>query len=173
MPSRSSTIPAPRRSRGSDDAQNVSGGRRVRAQDRGDRKRAAGALALGGARHGYELDDREKFYDSCYPPLGGGLLSATAAEMIERRRERATLDALTELVNYLRDMREERKAIVTVTEGWLLFPAGLAAVGRETQPGGSNLGRSQRPAHDQEPECNRAVSRTECDSERLQARDDR
>ena len=74
-----------------------------------------------GERGTTQLDDREKFYDSCYPPLGGGLLSATAAEMIERRRERATLDSLTELVNYLRDMREERKAIVTVTEGWLLF----------------------------------------------------
>ena len=31
--------------------QDVSGGRRVRAQDRGDRKRTAGALALGRARH--------------------------------------------------------------------------------------------------------------------------
>jgi VWFA-related protein len=121
-----------------------------------------------GERGTTQLDDREKFYDSCYPPLGGGLLSATAAEMIERRRERATLDALTELVNYLRDMREERKAIVTVTEGWLLFrpdsrlsdvkpnpvdPISVDPNGRLTT---KNLNATE------------PYSRTECDSERLQ-----
>ena len=42
-------------------------------------------------------------------------------EMKARRHERNTLVALNELVLYLRDMREERKAIVTVSEGWLLF----------------------------------------------------
>jgi hypothetical protein len=34
-------------------------------------------------------------------------------EMKARRHERNTLDALHEIVLYLRDMREERKAIVT------------------------------------------------------------
>ena len=33
-------------------------------------------------------------------------------EMKARRHERNTLDALRELVLYLRDMREERKAII-------------------------------------------------------------
>ena len=41
--------------------------------------------------------------------------------MIARKRERETLDALHELVAWLRDQREERKAILTVTEGWLLY----------------------------------------------------
>jgi VWFA-related protein len=41
--------------------------------------------------------------------------------MKARRHERDTLNALRELVLYLRDIREERKAIVTVSEGWLLF----------------------------------------------------
>ena len=41
-------------------------------------------------------------------------------EMKARRREKNTLDAMRELVLYT-DMREERKAIVTVSEGWLLF----------------------------------------------------
>jgi VWFA-related protein len=41
--------------------------------------------------------------------------------MIARKRERQTLETLQELVNYLRDVREERKAIVTVSEGWVLF----------------------------------------------------
>jgi VWFA-related protein len=73
-----------------------------------------------GERGTVQMDEREQMYDSCYPSLQG-LLSPTAAEMIARRRERATLDSLTELVYFLRDLREERKAIVTVTEGWLLF----------------------------------------------------
>jgi VWFA-related protein len=73
-----------------------------------------------GQRGTIELDDREKLYDACYPP-STGRLSPTTREMIARRRERATLDSLTELVHYLRDLREERKAIVTVSEGWLLF----------------------------------------------------
>jgi VWFA-related protein len=41
--------------------------------------------------------------------------------MKARRHEKNTLDAMRELVLYLRDMREERKAIVTISEGWLLF----------------------------------------------------
>ena len=41
--------------------------------------------------------------------------------MIERRRERQTLDALHDLVRYLRGVREERKAILTITDGWRLF----------------------------------------------------
>jgi VWFA-related protein len=73
-----------------------------------------------GERGTIQLDDRERLYDACYPAVTG-LMSPTTMEMIARRRERATLDSLTELVHFLRDLREERKAIVTVTEGWLLF----------------------------------------------------
>ena len=50
-----------------------------------------------------------------------GLDSALAKELIARKRERATLEALEDLVRYLRTVREERKAILTVTEGWLLY----------------------------------------------------
>jgi VWFA-related protein len=41
--------------------------------------------------------------------------------MILRRRERATLDSLRDLVRYLGSVREERKAILTVTQGWVLY----------------------------------------------------
>jgi VWFA-related protein len=44
-----------------------------------------------------------------------------AAEMIARKRERETLEALQDLVRYLNSIREERKAILTVTQGWNLF----------------------------------------------------
>ena len=49
----------------------------------------------------------------------------TAAEvvtkMVARRRERMVLDSLRDLVRYLGSVREERKAILTVTQGWVLF----------------------------------------------------
>ena len=41
--------------------------------------------------------------------------------MIERRREKLTLDALHDLVAYLRGVREERKAIIAISDGWRLF----------------------------------------------------
>ncbi len=57
--------------------------------------------------------------------------------MIERRRERLTLDALEEIVRHLDGLREERKAILTVTEGWRLFRENraLAEMQRPTPPG--------------------------------------
>jgi VWFA-related protein len=63
-------------------------------------------------------DERDKQYDTCFPmPYQQDVVK----EMKARRHEKNTLDAMRELVLYLRDMREERKAIVTVSEGWLLF----------------------------------------------------
>ena len=63
-------------------------------------------------------EPRDYDYEACYPMKEQ---ADVIQEMIARRRERNTLDALREIVLYLRDMREERKAIVTVSEGWLLF----------------------------------------------------
>jgi VWFA-related protein len=76
-----------------------------------------------GGRFGLMKDEREQAYLSCYPPLPDEHTaeSALAKTLIERKRERATLEALSDLVRYLNGIREERKAILTVTEGWLLF----------------------------------------------------
>lgn len=65
-----------------------------------------------------ELDEREIQYEMCYPVTVAG---DVAAKMIARKRERATLEALEDAVNFLQSVREERKAIVTVSEGWVLF----------------------------------------------------
>ena len=62
-----------------------------------------------------ELDKRQIQYELCYPSTD------VPAKMIARSRERATLEALQDAVNYLASVREERKAIITVTEGWLLY----------------------------------------------------
>ena len=68
------------------------------------------------------MDDWETNVEVCYPPRPGeGRQSALAREMIARRRERMTLEALEDLVVYLQTIREERKAIITVTEGWRLY----------------------------------------------------
>lgn len=71
-------------------------------------------------------DPEEDIYRACYPGIGPNALCpdddrGVADEMIERRRERKTLNALEDLVNYLRGVREERKAIITITDGWRLF----------------------------------------------------
>jgi VWFA-related protein len=76
-----------------------------------------------GDRFTLQNDERELAYKACYPALSyeKGETSALAKELIARKREKATLDALEDLVRYLRTIREERKAILAVTEGWLLF----------------------------------------------------
>jgi VWFA-related protein len=74
-------------------------------------------------------DPEEEQYKACYPGLGPTPPTCTdddrgvADEMIERRREKQTLNALGDLVTYLRGVREERKAIITITDGWRLFGA--------------------------------------------------
>jgi VWFA-related protein len=71
-----------------------------------------------GERFTLAEDDQERLYRACYPwPATDGVVS----EMVARRRERTTLDAMMELVSWLRIQREERKAILTVSEGWRLF----------------------------------------------------
>ena len=65
------------------------------------------------------VDPQERRYLECYPELGP--TAGIAREMIDRRREKQTLDALADLVGFLRGVREERKAILAITDGWLLY----------------------------------------------------
>lgn len=69
------------------------------------------------------LDPREREIDLCYPdndprrPQFRGIAKA----MIERQREQKTLRALDELVQHLATLGDERKFVVLLTEGWVLF----------------------------------------------------
>jgi VWFA-related protein len=63
-------------------------------------------------------DPKDRRYEECYPPLA---YPGIAKRMIERRHEKMTMDALDDLVQYVRGIREERKAVLAITEGWLLF----------------------------------------------------
>jgi VWFA-related protein len=71
-------------------------------------------------------DPVEEQYAICYPGIPRTIGAPAsdqgiAQEMILRRRERQTLDALEDLVTALRDVREERKAILLLSDGWRLF----------------------------------------------------
>ena len=74
-------------------------------------------------------DPRDEEYLACYPgrgkvPCDDGTVdddTGVAQEMIDRRHEHTTLNALHNLVLYLRGVREERKAIIAISEGWLQF----------------------------------------------------
>ena len=85
-------------------------------QHRADALRAVGHQGWLGTR-----DPLEVQYEFCYdrPNIADG--PRMAREMIARRRELRTLDALDDLIMHLRGVREERKAVITVSDGWPLY----------------------------------------------------
>ena len=114
-------------------------------------------------------DPKEQLYESCYPDMRNTETSGIASEMIGRRRERLTFDALEDLVVHLRGIREERKAILTVTEGWRIYTENrqLASVvrGREQPPPGP-LGRTPRERAEPAASATGTMMR-ECEADRL------
>jgi len=60
-------------------------------------------------------------------------------ELIARRREKHALDALQDLVRHLRGLREERKAIFVISEGWVLYRPNPGLT-RIADPGGDAPG---------------------------------
>jgi VWFA-related protein len=68
-------------------------------------------------------DPEDRAYGECYP--NDRATSGIAAEMIDRRHEKRTIDALHDLVVHLGGLREERKAVLTISNGWLLYRPNL------------------------------------------------
>jgi len=73
-------------------------------------------------------DRVDEQYGFCYPNAPPPLpppdctdQNGIAAEMIDRRHEKLVLDSLEDLVGYLHNVREERKAILAISDGWLLY----------------------------------------------------
>jgi VWFA-related protein len=71
-------------------------------------------------------DPEDEDYGICYPNSTDPNdtckdQNGIAAEMIDRRHEKRSLDALQDLVRFLRGVREERKAILAISNGWLLY----------------------------------------------------
>ena len=69
------------------------------------------------------IDPREREIFLCYPDNDSRRpwFRGVAKEMIERRREQKTLRALDELIAHLATLRDERKFVVLLSEGWVLF----------------------------------------------------
>jgi VWFA-related protein len=111
------------------------------------------------------LDDRERAYDDCY--------NGIPPEMLERKRERATLEALQDLVRYLRSVREERKAIITVTQGWLLYrenPSLMPKPGMDNPIAGLDpisVGPTGKLGTKDPRTSSSPTSRSECDGDRM------
>ena len=82
------------------------------------------------------MDERELDYANCYPAMSNdrGNPSELAKQLIDRRRERLVLESLHDLVTYLGGIREERKAILTVTEGWQLYRPNAELTKLRTDP---------------------------------------
>jgi VWFA-related protein len=75
-----------------------------------------------------DQDEKELLYERCLiqsakTPADLDRVKRRLAEVVARRREKLTLDALDDLMTHLAGLRDERKAVVLVTEGWLLYQA--------------------------------------------------
>lgn len=126
------------------------------------------------AKRGDILTDRkEALYDSCYPPYDRqNRPDDTAAEMRRRRREKLTLDSVNDLISTLGSLREERKAVLMVSEGWLEYrPSDVLsqpqrdAHGQPFLPPPETFGLDPRPNGDgQRPN---ASMMAECEGDRL------
>lgn len=86
-------------------------------------------------------DPREQELQMCYPD-GPNETRGLAQELIDRRRERATLDSIEDLIIHLEGLREERKFVILMSEGWRLPPRddNLTRVVRGNIPGGEPIG---------------------------------
>lgn len=140
------------------------------------------------------LDPAEQQYELCYPdekgtpagvaqcpdptdPTGQRMLAqgsntykGIAREMKARRREKRTLDALRDLSVYLRGIREERKAVIAISDGWALYRpnpnlARIGACDSPPSPGFVGVGPDGRLTSDVH-KAQGYYSRVDCESDR-------
>ena len=117
-------------------------------------------------RKGRLVDDdpKEEQYQQCYG------IGAMVNEMKARRREKLTLDALSDLMVHLGGVREERKALVVVTEGWQLFrsnPNLTSDDGRNRVRPEDVFKRTPRPTPADSGTSTAPDSRAECEADRV------
>jgi VWFA-related protein len=136
-----------------------------------------------GRRDSVMLDDREKLYDQCFPKVVGveaGNMSALATEMAVRRREKMVLDSLSDLAHYMEAIRDGRTAVVTVSNGWVLYGPNPSMMIKREKPAGDadpmpgtpppvGVGKGGTLMNRPENEANSTGNpdRTECDKDRL------
>ena len=122
-----------------------------------------------------EPDPEDERYRACYPvpprPDKSDPPAGVAQEMIERRHEKRTLDALQDAVRYLHGAREERKAVLAITDGWRLFrpSSALANASDDRTPPRQPLGIDPRTGRitTAAPGLPDGSSELECDRDRI------
>ena len=118
-------------------------------------------------------DPREEAYQRCYPGLATlcGDDRGIADQMIARRREKMTLDAMSDLVAQLESAREERKALLVISEGWLLYrpDQSLARRVNTCEPPAPPVGTDPRTGRLAigPTAAETGVSSTQCESDRM------
>lgn len=123
------------------------------------------------------FEPREQEYFACYPDPPPSRLTCNAAdyigvakEMIARSRERKTLQALDDLAVHLPNVREERKAVLVFTGGWIRFrenPRLARKLSCDPVPGIQELGVDPQGRLTTDPTRYGAESRYRCDADRM------
>jgi VWFA-related protein len=112
------------------------------------------------------LDPVEEQWFRCYG------MSDRFEEMRARRREIMTLDALSDLVTHLRGLREERKAVLLVTEGWQLVGENRTlaepAKGEPPPPGPGTFVGPTGKIQSSDPRQQDGGSKAACDAARIE-----
>jgi len=122
-----------------------------------------------GRGQGMDNDEREDQYEACFPDAFQ--TAGLAKEMKARRREKLTLDALEDLMVHLNGIREERKAVLAVTEGWVIYrpDSKLARALDKNDPGirpGDVLLRPPRPQPSDTGQV-QGSARVQCEADRM------
>ena len=116
---------------------------------------------------GADNDEKEDQYDACYPDIGE--TKGIAGKMKARRREKLTLDALEDLMVHVGGMRDERKAVLAVSEGWQLYMQDPQLARRLEDAGVSPGDVLLRPPRPRPSDTSQVAGspRMQCESERM------
>ena len=125
-------------------------------------------------------DAQERFYEECFPPANSQdtIPSQLAKAMKARRMERVTLESLRDLVIHMHAIREGRTAVITVTDGWLLYRSDLSLTNLRKDDWNNNadpipgsptpVGVGRGGTLTKEPKAEAYPNdRTECETERM------
>ena len=119
------------------------------------------------------LDPVEERYVTCYPPDDPEhRFDGVAVEMVARKREAQTIQSLRGLSRRLGELREERKGVLIVSEGWALVRPnqdlarqfkGMAP----PQPPGVHVGAGGKLAPGTDPRTYVTADWQQCEADRL------
>jgi len=119
------------------------------------------------------FDPVEERYVNCYPtddPLH--VFDGIAVEMVARKREAETIQSLRGLVGRLGELREERKGVLIVSEGWALMRPNRDLARQlkympPPQPKGIYSGAGGKLASGTDPRTFRAADWQQCEADRV------